>query len=196
LSISELIKKLDWTRLTLRERILAILTVAVVGIGIILLFLTPVKELNKQGQEKIKTLRDEINQTQAVVSELKSKIQEVRRARGNEETEQGVSPDLSDVMLWGDHLSSFLEQLTRLGHQHGVDFLMLRPEVVSGNGDYLELNLQMTVRSRFRQLGEYLMKLENQPRAMIVEGIKIETSTETTPYITAHLKTSVYMKKN
>jgi Tfp pilus assembly protein PilO len=196
LGISELIKRLDWTRLTWRERILAILTVAVVGIGMIWMFLMPVKEQNERGLAQIETLKGEIKRTQAMVTELKSKILEVRRAQGEAEKEKGASPDLSDVMLWGDRLSSFLEELTRLGHQHGVDFLMLRPEVVSGNGDYLELNLQMTVRSRFRQLGEYLMKLENLPRAMIVEDIKIETSTETTPYITAHLKTSMYMSKN
>ena len=102
---------------------------------------------------------------------------------------------VSEVLPGGTRLSSFLEELNRLARLRQVEIISIRPEGFEDKGTYLKMVLRIDLKSRFRHLGEYLMMLENLPRAIIVNDIKIESSPENNPYIIAQLKAATFMAK-
>ena len=196
LDLFGLLRRFDWGKLATRERVLVVITGCAVLLGMIVMLLLPVQKRTEQKEARIETLNREINQTRASLSDLSARVGEVRAAAENRVDRPEGMVSVSDVIMGANNLPSFFDDLTRLGRKHGMDFLLLRPESFDDRGDYFEMNLKITVKSRFRQLGEYLRTLEDLPRALIVKDIKIESSTETTPYITADLKMTTYMAKN
>ena len=85
--------------------------------------------------------------------------------------------------------------MTRLARLRQIEFVSVRPEAIEDKGAYFQLTLQIDVQSRFREFGDYLLMLENLPRAVIVKELKVETRTDLNPSILAHLKTVTYLGK-
>ena len=192
---TQLLKRLDWTRLTLRERILFVLTLGVVGVAFVSLMFLPTRQRIELDQAQLTALKGEIAKTQALLPEVRAKAEELQQVRQKGEVAGEFSAKASDILPGGSRLSSFLEELTRLARLQQVDFVSVRPEGVEDKGSHLQLTMRIDVQSRFRELGEYLLMLENLPRAIIIDEMKVESSTETTPYVTAHLKATTYMAK-
>lgn len=189
------LKKLDWTRLTLRERLLFALTLGVIGVVFVSLLFWPTRQRIELDQAQIAALTGEIAKTQALLPEIKAKAFELRQMSQKGEVAGEFSVKASDILPGGSRLSSFLEELTRLARLQQVDFVSVRPEGIEDKGPYLQLTMRIDVQSRFRELGEYLLMLENLPRAIIIDEMKVESSTETTPYVMAHLVATTYMAK-
>ena len=192
---TQLLKRLDWTRLTLRERILFVLTLGVVGVAFVSLMFLPTRQRIELDQAQLTALKGEIAKTQALLPEVRAKAEELQQVRQKGEVAGEFSAKASDILPGGSRLSSFLEELTRLARLQQVDFVSVRPEGVEDKGSYLQLTMRIDVQSRFRELGEYLLMLENLPRAIIIDEMKVESSTETTPYVMAHLKATTHMAK-
>lgn len=190
-----LLKRLDWTRLTLRERVLFVLTLGVMGVVLVSLLFWPTKQRIELHQVQLQALTSEIKKTQALLPEARDKAFELRQIRQKGEVAGGFLVKASDILPGGSRLSSFLEELTRLARLQRVEFVSVRPEGVEDKGSYLQLTMRIDVQSRFRELGEYLLMLENLPRVIIIDEMKVESSTETTPYVMAHLKATTYMAK-
>ncbi len=76
-----------------------------------------------------------------------------------------------------------------------IEFVSVRPEAIEDKGTYLQLTLQIDTQSRFRELGEYLLMLENLPRAVIVKDLKVEGLSQDGPSVLSHLKTMTYLGK-
>jgi len=192
---TQLLKRLDWTRLTLRERIIFVLTLGVVGVAFVSLMFLPTRQRIELDQAQLTALKGEIAKTQALLPEVRAKAEELQQARQKGEVAGEFSAKASDILPGGSRLSSFLEELTRLARLQQVDFVSVRPEGVEDKGSHLQLTMRIDVQSRFRELGEYLLMLENLPRAIIIDEMKVESSTETTPYVMAHLKATTHMAK-
>ena len=192
---TQLLKRLDWTRLTLRERILFVLTLGVVGVAFVSLMFLPTRQRIELDQAQLTALKGEIAKTQALLPEVRAKAEELQQVRQKGEVAGEFSAKASDILPGGSRLSSFLEELTRLARLQQVDFVSVRPEGVEDKGSHLQLTMRIDVQSRFRELGEYLLMLENLPRAIIIDEMKVESSTETTPYVMAHLKATTHMAK-
>lgn len=193
--LTGLLKRLDWTRLTLRERILFVLTLGVIGVVFVSLMFLPTKQRIELDRVQLQALTSEITKAQALLPEVRAEAEELQQVRQKGEVAGEFSVKASDILPGGSRLSSFLEELTRLARLQRVEFVSVRPEGVEDKGSYLQLTMRIDVKSRFRELGEYLLMLENLPRAIIIDEMKVESSTETTPYVMAHLKATTYMAK-
>lgn len=100
-----------------------------------------------------------------------------------------------DLFPGGSRLSSLLEEMTRLARLRQIEFVSVRPDAIEDKGTYLQLTLQIDVQSRFRELGDYLLMLENLPRAVVVKDLKVESRADLNPSVLAHLKTVTYLGK-
>jgi Tfp pilus assembly protein PilO len=191
----KLLQKLDWTKLTLRERILFVVTFGVIFITAFSMLLAPTRERIRQGEAQIVSLKQELQQLATVQPQLQQRASELRQMGEKGEVAGEFSLKASDILPGGSRLSSFLEELTRLARLRRVEFVSVRPEAVEDKGPYLQLTLRIDVKSKFRELAEYLSMLENLPRAIVVEELTVESNAETSPFVMGHLKAITYMAK-
>ena len=193
--MSKLLQRLDWTKLNLRERALLIITGVVVLWGGVSMFLMPKVKQVEQYRAEIANLTANISRDSGLLPSLRTRVERLQSQKSTRGVVRGVSLKASDVLPGGTQLSSFLEELNRLARHHQVEFVSIRPEGIEDKEAYLEMILRINLKSRFRQLGEYLMMLENLPRAIIVKDIKIESSAENDPYIMTQLKAVTFLAK-
>jgi Tfp pilus assembly protein PilO len=142
-------------------------------------------------REKLSTQRMTLQQeVSALSSALPVLIQKA------DETKTGASPDVV-AAPWIDSdasLSMILEEIGRQARLQEVQLMELKPGPPEKKAGYEVLPLQMKTRSRFRNLGEYLSLLERLPRPVTVNHIKIESTTETTPYVVVEMTLHIYKK--
>lgn len=189
------VKAIDLSRLAPRERILLIATVVVVLFSIWSYLYLPKSRQVRDTRTQIAQAQAEITKLSAQLPELKKKAEELRLIRQKSEVTGALSSKIGDLMPGGSRLSSLLEEMTRLARLRQVEFVSIRPEAIEDRGNYSELSLRIDVKSRFREMGDYLLMLENLPRAIRVKEVKVETNASISPDILAHLQVLTYIGK-
>jgi Tfp pilus assembly protein PilO len=129
-------------------------------------------------------------------TQLRVRVGELDQARQEKAVADEISVKTPDILPGGNELSSLIEELTRLARLRQVDFVSIRPLNIEEKGAYMQLTLKIDVKARFRQFGEYLLMLEDLPRAIIVEEVRIETTPETSPFVIGHLSALTFMAKD
>ena len=190
-----ILKKLDFTKLSAREKILSVLTLAAVLWAYATFLMMPmIREVKELTVQKA-SLKAEIDQAMVQIPLRRLRLQELQQSAQSKEASREFSAKAGDILPGGSRLSSVLEELTRLARLRQIEFVSVRPESIEDKGTYLQLTLQIDVKSRFRELGDYLLMLENLPRAVVVKRLKVEAQPEVSPSVLAHLKTVTYLGK-
>jgi Tfp pilus assembly protein PilO len=190
------IKAIDLSRLTPRERVILIITVVVAFIAVLNYLYLPKWRQVREGRTQIAQARAEIANLSVQLPELKKKAEELQLIRQKAEATGAFSSRIGNLMPEGSRLSSLLEEITRLARQRRVEFVSIRPEAVEDKGNYLELSLRIDIKSRFREMGDYLLMLENIPRALRIKEVKVETNATTSPDVLTHLQVLTYISKD
>jgi len=193
--LNDYLAKLDLTKLSMRERALAILTIAAVVFIYFGYFVAPMVRSAKDLSAQKVSLKAEMDQGTAQIPLLRKRADELRQSAQGKETSAELAGKAGDLFPGGSRLSELLEEMTRLARLRQIEFVSIRPDSIEDKGAYLQLTLQIDVQSRFRELGDYLLMLENLPRAVVVKEIKVETRTDISPSVLAHLKTITYLGK-
>ena len=193
--LNEFIDRLDLKKLSLRERVLAVITAAAVLLAFMVYFLLPARQevLGLRAQKT--SLQAQIDQGNAAIPLLQTRLEEEAREAQAREISDQLSGKVGDLLPGGQRLSAVLEELTRLARFRKIDFVAIRPDSILDKGSYLELTLQIDVKSRFQQLGDYLRMLENLPRAIVVKDLKIETRADISPFVQTRLETVTFLGK-
>jgi Tfp pilus assembly protein PilO len=195
MTLTGALEKLDFGKLTMRERGLAVLTVGAVLFIFLSYFLIPtVRSAKELAAQKI-SLKAEIDRGMTQIPLLRERAEKLRQSAQGQETHPELAGNAGDLFPKGSRLSALLEEITRLAHLRQIEFVSIRPDSVEDKGAYLQMTLQIDVQSRFRELGDYLLMLEDLPRAVVVKEIKIEAQADSTPSVLAHLKTITYLGK-
>ena len=133
-ALTGLIKKLDLARLSLRERLLVIVTLIVVILGYWSYILTPIKQEVMSLRTQKATLQTEIDQGMAQLPILQKRSDELRRAVQGKNISREFSGKLGDILPGGSRLSSVLEELTRLARFRQIEFASVRPDAIQDKG--------------------------------------------------------------
>jgi len=187
--------KLDFDKLSMRERSLAVLTAGAVLFLFLSYFLIPMVRSAKDLAVQKVALKSEIDQGTTQIPLLRKRAEDLSKSSQANETSAEFAGKAGDLFPGGSRLSSLLEEMTRLARLRQIEFVSIRPESVEDKGAYLQLTLQIDLQSRFRELGDYLRMLENLPRAVVVKEVKVETRSDINPSVLAHLKTITYLGK-
>jgi Tfp pilus assembly protein PilO len=188
------IRMLDISRLAYRERVLLIATVVVILFAVWSYLYLPKYRQAREARTQINLAQGEIAKLSTQLPEMQKKAEELRLVRQKSRA-GGSSSKIGDLMPGGSRLSSLLEEMTRLARLRRVEVISIRPEAIEDRGNYLELSLRIDVKSRFRELGDYLLMLENLPRAIRIKEVKMETNASIGPDILAHLQALTYIGK-
>jgi Tfp pilus assembly protein PilO len=193
--LTDLLKRLDFSKLSTRERVLFILTASAVLVGYLTYFMMPmIRNARDLTVQKV-SLKAEIDQGMAQIPLLRKRAEELHQASEAKGVSAEISGKVGDLFPGGSRLSALLEEMTRLARLRQIEFVSIHPDAIEDKGTYFQLTLQIDVQSRFRELGDYLLMLENLPRAVIVKELKVETRADLNPSVLAHLKTVTYLGK-
>jgi Tfp pilus assembly protein PilO len=193
--LTDLLKRLDFSKLSTRERVLFILTASAVLFGYLTYFMMPmIRNARDLTVQKV-SLKAEIDQEMAQIPLLRKRAEELHQASEAKGVSAEISGKVGDLFPGGSRLSALLEEMTRLARLRQIEFVSIHPDAIEDKGTYFQLTLQIDVQSRFRELGDYLLMLENLPRAVIVKELKVETRADLNPSVLAHLKTVTYLGK-
>lgn len=175
------LNQIQWSKLSKRERILFVSTLVALIYSFVFFFFLPRMAERKRLDEQKRNLQQEISALSSTLPVLMRKAE----AAGTPEPEPaGLLPDAS--------LSSILEELSRLARIKEVQLIELKPSPVEKKEGYEILSVQIKIRSRFFNFGDYISALERLPRPVIIERLKIESTAETSPEVTAELVLHVY----
>ncbi|MBI5182557.1 MAG: type 4a pilus biogenesis protein PilO [Nitrospirae bacterium] len=183
--------RLDLSRLSLREKIVIAITLAVAFYFFFyqFLYLSKVKEIGGLKND-ILTINKEIAAFDAHLKEAAKRIDDLKM-----ESPEFAAREERKIKGDASKLSSLLEEFTRLARVEKVDFIAIKPSFVEDKGRYLRLELNIDLRSRYQQLGEYIKTLEDLPRGMIINDIRIESNPSISPSVTARVNSVTYIIK-
>lgn len=173
--------QLQWSKLSKRERILFVSTLVAVVYSFLFFFLQPRMAERQRLDEQKKTLQQEISALSSTLPVL------MRKAEAIDPSEPEPALVLSDASL-----SLILEELSRQARIKEVQLIELKPSPGEKKEGYEILPIQIKSRSRFFNLGDFISALERLPRPIIIERLKIESTSETSPEVIAEMVLQVY----
>jgi len=171
-----------WRKLTKRERIIAAITLLFVLSGFLYQFPYSmlVRSLSSV-QTGITTMEKDILDQTALLVELK------RRA----------SVDMSASAGW-DLASQksavlFLEDVTGTARRIGVSLVAVHPTQQIKKEKYKEISMNLDLKGRYRELGEYFKRLEGLSKVVNVRKIRIESCPDSSSVCAAQIEAVTYM---
>ena len=191
----DLLEKTGITRLSKRERLIGFIAILAINLSIAGYLYLPEKREVDMVKSDLRSLNMEVDVLDKQLPETKRRAIDLSKAEGVEEGGGEMSRKISDMLPGGDRLSILLEEITRLARRRKIDFISIRPEGIEDKGAYLELGMKIAVKSRYRELGEYLGMLEDLPRTIKIKDIKVESNAGINPYVMGHLDVVTYMGK-
>ncbi len=173
-----------WRKLTKRERI--IVAVTLVCVLSWLLYQIPYVLLERSlnsVRTRISTMDQDILDQQAQIIELK------RRA----------SIDMSASAGWdlADQKSAvlFLEDVSGTARRMGVNLVAVHPAQEITKEKYKEISMNLDLKGRYRELGEYFKRLEHMSKVVNIRKIRIESCPDSSSVCAAQIEAVTYMAK-
>ena len=173
-----------WQKLTKRERLIAEITLLCVLS--VLLYLGPYSLTARRVQTfqtGIKTIEQDILEQTVQNADLK------RRA----------SIDISASSGWdlADQQSAILllEDVSGAARRMGVSLVQVHPTKEISKEKYKEVSLNLDLKGRYRELGEYFKRLESMSKVVNIRRIRIESCPDSSSVCAAQIEAVTYMAK-
>ncbi|MEK7824817.1 MAG: type 4a pilus biogenesis protein PilO [Nitrospirota bacterium] len=188
--VSERIK-----RFSRREKIVSIFVVLLITLSSAGYLYLPARREADRISDDARSLKMEIDLLETQIPDLKKRTDDLMQGDEGAEVAGEISRKIGDVLPGGDRLSVLLEEITRLARRRRVDFVSIRPEGIEDKGSYIELAMKIAIKSRYRELGEYLGMIEGLPRTIKIKDIKVESNAGINPQVMGQLDVVTYMGK-
>lgn len=91
------------------------------------------------------------------------------------------------------HISRVLAEVSDNGFKRGVHIVSIKPGAPEDKGELLRLPFQITMESDFKSFGEYLERIENLQRVMVVDNFKIEKKEGAAAIVASEVYLSAYV---
>lgn len=173
-----------WQRLTLRERMLAQLTVLTAASALI--YLVPFS----MQERTTRTLDASVRTAEKEVVVLTKQIEEMKQRKS--EAKQ-VSPgwELADQKS----LILFLEDMSGAARTVGVNLVSVHPTKEIEKQTHKEVAMNLDLKGRYRELGEYFRKLESLSKLVNIRRVRLEACPDSATVCAAHIEAVTYMAK-
>ncbi|MEK7307217.1 MAG: type 4a pilus biogenesis protein PilO [Nitrospirota bacterium] len=182
-------------RLSRREKIISIFVVLLVTLSLAGYLYLPERREAERISSDVRSLKMEIDLLETQLPDLKKRTDDLMQADEGEEVAGEISRKMGDMLPGGDRLSVLLEEITRLARRRRVDFISIRPEGIEDKGSYIEIAMKIAIKSRYRELGEYLGMIESLPRTIKIKDIKVESNAGINPHVMGQLDVVTYVGK-
>lgn len=117
---------------------------------------------------------DDLTAAQASQQTLKAQLSNLRGLEANRAKQQAVLQKLSAAVPPTPDLASFILQANDIATQSGVAWLQVSPGLpAAGSGGPATISLSMQLEGGFYQVYDYLNRLENMQRLVLVDSINL-----------------------
>jgi Tfp pilus assembly protein PilO len=173
-----------WQKLGKRERVIVAITLLSVLSAVVFQF--PYTKMVKS----VVSLTVNVVNTEKEILELKTQIAELQKwaALGADRTRGWELADQKSSVLFLDDLSSEARRL-------GVGLVAVHPSQEFDKEKYKEVSMNLDLKGRYRELGEYFKRLEGLQRLVNVRKIRIESCPDTVSVCSAQVEVVTYMSK-
>ncbi len=143
-------------------------------------------------EQKAAAVRAEIARINTEVKEidlLKSRLEEATESL---RTLERKLRDLKERLPSEKVLSGILAELAANEFKDDLKIVSIKPMPPEEKGELVRLPLMITLESRFIPFGNYLERIENLRRIIVVDNFKVEVMEERTPRLSAQVFLSSY----
>ncbi len=91
------------------------------------------------------------------------------------------------------HISRILAEVSGNGFKRNVHIVSIKPVALEDKGELLRLPFQITMEADFRSFGDYLERIENLQRVMMVDNFKIEKKEGAATIVAGEVYLSAYV---
>jgi len=184
-------KKIDLARFSPRERMMLLITAVAVAIFLLAYIYLP-------AHRQVLALVQEHKQLNREVMGLEQQLDEARKITKRMKIFKHTESSESETLLiaYRQSLSVILEELNRLAKATGVDFLSVKPDEIEEQGGLAAQPILIDLRSSFKGMGKYVQMLENLPRMVKIQNLKIEADPDDAASLLIQLYLTVYLEKN
>lgn len=173
-----------WRKLSKRERIIVAITVACLLSAFI--YQVPYTILTRS----LNSVRTRISAMEKDIIDQTAQIVELNRR---------ASIDMSASAGWdlADQKSAvlFLEDMSGTARRMGVSLVAVHPAQEITRERYKELSMNLDLKGRYRELGEYFKRLERLPKVVNIRKIRIEACPDASSVCAAQIEAVTYMAK-
>lgn len=174
-----------WSQLSTREKGLCVLTLGAVCYAFVVFLYHPRLAERERLSSRMTNLRQEITALSSTLATLRQKT-----SSGGEKIHiQGVG-----LIDSGPRLSRLLHKIHRQARVQRVELLEIKPNVPENRDSYRMLPLEIKTRSRFQDLGLYLLSLERLSDPVVIDRIIIRSDPQTSPEVVAEMTLHVYKR--
>lgn len=123
----------------------------------------------------------------------------IDQAVENAELARRASIDISASAGWdlADQRSAvlFLEDVSGAARRIGVSLVEVHPTREVSKEKYREISMNLDLKGRYRELGEYFKRLEEMPQVVNIRKIRIESCPDSSSVCAAQIEAVTYMSK-
>lgn len=190
----KIVEKINLENFTKRDKLILIIVLLVISTGLFYkLFMANKINIYKNLQRKLVSYENEIRNLQGQVSKAEKETSRLNEIRNNyRQLEKQLS--LAYNKLPEDQkISLFLREIAEKGKQGQIDLISVDPLLVINEGEYSQLPLKIDIVCEYKELVNYLEKLENLSRLISVNHIRIRTDKSILPNCKIQLSASTYI---
>lgn len=135
-------------------------------------------------------------ETDTIMAEMRS-AEGLRKAyetaSGNQRRLEGRLRTLKERLPSDRYISQILAEIAGDDLKNGLRVVAIKPLPAEDKGELIRMPFQITLESRFIPFGDYLERIENLPRLMIVDNFMVEAKDEKTSSLTSSIYLSAYV---
>jgi Tfp pilus assembly protein PilO len=187
--------RLQWSRLSGRERLILGMVVAVV-IGLVGFQLYDHQRKNAlKLKSQLEELTNQVAQMSADLPVKEAQLQQAAARQTEVKARAAVEAQTQQQLTAAGGFSQLLTELARMAKDEGIEIVSVKLGDTRDQGTYVELPITIEVRASFRLLGEYLHRLQHLPQLVVVGKVRMETTLETSPLLKAGVETIGFVGK-
>ncbi len=173
-----------WARLSRREQTIFVLTCLTAVSALLFLYPFSLQE------QSVKTIRTNIANVQKETIALTLQIEDLKKRKSDPKQ---VSPgwELADQKS----LILFLEDMSGAARTVGVNLVGVHPTQEIDKQTHKEVSMNLDLKGRYRELGEYFRKLESLSKLVNIRRVRLEACPDTASICAAHIEAVTYMTK-
>ncbi len=155
---------------------------AVIGLvaGALVIILAWYLVIYSPKNDELSKAEAQLTTEQKTTQDLEAELARLQEQQKNA-TEQAAELDKFDAAIPElPDLAEFIIQANDIADESGIEFMTIAPAPPVATGTTATIGLTITVTGGFFQVKDYLSKLENLPRLVIVDGINLSSGGDTT----------------
>lgn len=181
--------------LSRREKVIA----AVVAVVVIAFFVN--RFLLEPWGRELRELRAELTELNKQTASVAPKLVEFNKLSSDLVGKQRQLAEMEEVLLRKVELAEIINTVSRQARTHGLQLQHLRPQRATAmrtragrSEQYRKLNLDIGMRGRYEELGDFLAALEQQPFYVRVAELRVQRGSARPPLLDIQLKLAIVMR--